>query len=344
MTAKSVVRDCPKCGTPRDEENTDCCDDYEVAELREALAAKEAEVDRLAGERDHFKAWCANREERVAELESKSIRYQIDLDNRARVAESRAEAAEAQVKTLTGERDRLKNEADLCQVHAERARADAAEAERDALLRAVSGTEQAAVVLEITRLTEERDALVGSVAELQRQVRDNTSAHMKLAQIRTEERDAARAEVEAGGRILAATQDTWAVEMEKYLATRREADRLREALAEQAVAWESLLAEGVDPMVKLFAATAAKSVRDALANTSEPAPREKAMCSGCGNVFGCVCPSESTPCASCVRLREALKQTECRCTRCLGYCESMAPDAFPCPKDAALAAASEEPQ
>jgi hypothetical protein len=28
------VPDCPKCGTPREENNTDCCDDYEMAELR----------------------------------------------------------------------------------------------------------------------------------------------------------------------------------------------------------------------------------------------------------------------------------------------------------------------
>jgi hypothetical protein len=137
----------------------------------------------------------------------------------------------------------------------------------------------------------------------------------------TEERDAARRweeqhrnEADMERELCAALESDLATEKTAHLATRREADRLREAL-EAAVERVVMVARGGnpggDPLV------AVQSWKAALANTSEPFVEPK-LTEPVPKLYGVVGkdvvresvarPSESAPCASCVRLREALER------------------------------------
>lgn len=159
----------------------------------------------------------------------------------------------------------------------------------------------------IQSLTDERDALVEAATELQRQARANTSAHMKLAEIRTEGRDAARAEAAQLAKELAAEAAlATALEVARsreacaHLTPRRGADRLREALEGIADEFERTVKHHLDndgkgmqaPFHGDFAAAKqipslasrirwwAKHLRAALAAASEENPRVCSMCLG----------------------------------------------------------------
>lgn len=164
----------------------------------------------------------------------------------------------------------------------------------------------------------------------------------------TDERDAARAEIERL-RKLNTTR------FNDNLATRRDADRLREALTESHELLRMMAPLTTDPRLRAACAL----IESALANTSEPEPE----CPGCLNersldtVSGSIpCPacrpakpSEPAPCASCVRLREAL--TGLHEYERKRHPPKMGGDHYPpslrslmLAADVALAAASEEPR
>lgn len=162
----------------------------------------------------------------------------------------------------------------------------------------------------VAALTEERDAAI----------RREHAAHQTYAEVTQNHHEAeletARARVVELEAQWANGAATFRALMEQFLAKTREADRLREALTEIANVREeyaehnarrarAALANTSEPACSCGQATSVEGwhTPNCPDNTSEPPPREKAMCSGCGNVFGCVC--EPAPCASCVRLREA---------------------------------------